>query len=87
MGVRREMKRGKKEERNTLELETKEERDRQERSKSERQDQKWGGRGKCQEGRGGLHPNTRTIILVLPRPSCGTLGRSPDLPLPRFAHL
>lgn len=77
----------KREERNTLELETKEERDRQERSESDRQDQKWGGRGKCQERPEGLHPNTRTIILVLPPLSCGTLGRSPDLPLPQFAHL
>ena len=81
MGVRRERKRE-----ITLELETKEERDRRERSKGGRV--KTGEEGEMPGGSGGSafqHKACTSQFLSLP--GCGTVGRSPDLPLPWFAHL
>ena len=37
------------------------------------------------EGSAFQHKDCTSQFLSLP--GCGTLGRSPDLPLPRFAHL
>ena len=80
MGVRRERKRE-----ITLELETKEETGGREarrgRVKTREEGEMPGGSG----GSAFQHKACTSQFLSLP--GCGTVGRSPDLPLPWFAHL
>lgn len=78
MGARREAKRG-----IALELETKDERDRQREVRRGRV--KTGEEGKCQEGRRVTFQHEPCTSQFLSLPGCGTMGRSPDLPPPRFA--